>query len=86
MTAQPPALLQVLPALRSGGVECGTLEIAEAQIATGFRAIVASAGGEMVPALHGWRREVFGDAALALRSGQLALGVDGRRVKLIPAG
>lgn len=52
MTAQPLALLQVLPALRSGGVERGTLEIAEAQIAAGFRAIVASAGGEMVPALE----------------------------------
>ena len=52
MTAPPPAILQVLPALRSGGVERGTLEIAEAQIAAGFRAIVASAGGEMVPALE----------------------------------
>ncbi|MBK1661050.1 ribonuclease D [Paracraurococcus ruber] len=38
-----------------------------------------------LPALHGWRREVFGDAALALKSGRLALGVDGRRVKLIEA-
>ncbi|MCA3285683.1 MAG: glycosyltransferase family 4 protein [Roseomonas sp.] len=52
MPTPPPALLQVLPALRSGGVERGTLEIAEAQIAAGFRAIVASAGGEMVPALE----------------------------------
>jgi len=52
MPSPPPALLQVLPALRSGGVERGTLEIAEAQIAAGFRAIVASAGGEMVPALE----------------------------------
>jgi glycosyltransferase involved in cell wall biosynthesis len=52
MNPPPPALLQVLPALRSGGVERGTLEIAEAQIAAGFRAIVASAGGEMVPALE----------------------------------
>ncbi|MCB4824625.1 ribonuclease D [Roseicella aerolata] len=39
-----------------------------------------------LPALHGWRREVFGEAALALKSGRLALGVDGRRVKLIKAG
>jgi ribonuclease D len=39
-----------------------------------------------VPALHGWRRDVFGDAALALKGGRLALGVDGKRVKLIPAG
>ncbi len=52
MNAPPPAILQVLPALRSGGVERGTLEIAEAQIAAGFRAIVASAGGEMVSALE----------------------------------
>jgi glycosyltransferase involved in cell wall biosynthesis len=52
MNAPPPAILQVLPALRSGGVERGTLEIAEAQIAAGFRAIVASSGGEMVPALE----------------------------------
>jgi ribonuclease D len=36
-----------------------------------------------VPALHGWRREVFGADALALRAGRLTLGVDGRRVKLI---
>jgi ribonuclease D len=36
-----------------------------------------------VQALHGWRREVFGDAALALKEGRLALGVDGRKVKLI---
>ncbi|MEN0073854.1 MAG: ribonuclease D [Paracraurococcus sp.] len=39
-----------------------------------------------LPALHGWRREVFGEAALALKSGRLALGVDGRRIKLIGAG
>lgn len=36
-----------------------------------------------VPALKGWRRIVFGEAALALKEGRLALGVDGRRVKLI---
>ena len=36
-----------------------------------------------VPALHGWRRLVFGQDALALKSGKLALGVDGRKVKLI---
>ncbi len=52
MPSPPRALLQVLPALRSGGVERGTLEIAEAQIAAGYRAIVASTGGEMVPALE----------------------------------
>ena len=38
-----------------------------------------------VPALHGWRREVFGEDALALKQGRIALGVDGKRVRLIPA-
>lgn len=36
-----------------------------------------------IRALSGWRREVFGDDALALKTGQLALGVAGRRVRLI---
>ena len=36
-----------------------------------------------VPALHGWRRDVYGEAALALKRGEIALGVDGRRIKLI---
>ena len=38
-----------------------------------------------IAALHGWRREVFGEDALALKQGHGALGVAGRRVKLIPA-
>ena len=33
-----------------------------------------------VPALKGWRRELFGDKALALKRGQLALAVDKGRV------
>ncbi len=52
MTTPTPAVLQVLPALVSGGVERGTLEIAEAQIAAGMRAFVASAGGPLVAALE----------------------------------
>ncbi|WP_216072653.1 hypothetical protein, partial [Acinetobacter baumannii] len=33
-----------------------------------------------VAALHGWRRELFGEAALALKHGKLALAVDKGRV------
>ena len=33
-----------------------------------------------VPALHGWRRELFGEAALALKHGRLALAVEKGRV------
>ena len=48
-----PGVLQVLPALESGGVERGTLEIAEALIANGFRSYVASEGGALVSRLEG---------------------------------
>jgi ribonuclease D len=37
------------------------------------------------PALQGWRHEVFGRDALALKAGQIALGVNGRHVRLIQA-
>ncbi len=42
-----------------------------------------------VPALRGWRRQVFGERALALKHGRLALAVAGRRIRLLelePAG
>jgi glycosyltransferase involved in cell wall biosynthesis len=45
---RPSAILQVLPALVAGGVERGTIEIAEAIAAAGYRALVASAGGPLV--------------------------------------
>jgi ribonuclease D len=37
-----------------------------------------------VPALHGWRREVYGEAALALKEGRVALGVAGKRIRMVP--
>lgn len=45
-------VLQLLPALESGGVERGTLEIAETLIAHGHRALVMSGGGRMVERLE----------------------------------
>jgi glycosyltransferase involved in cell wall biosynthesis len=45
-------LVQLLPALESGGVERSTLEIAAALVAAGHRAIVVSAGGRLLPALQ----------------------------------
>jgi glycosyltransferase involved in cell wall biosynthesis len=47
----PPAVLQVLPMLETGGVERGTIEVAEALVRARFRALVASAGGRLVPEL-----------------------------------
>ncbi len=41
-------VVQLLPALHSGGVERSTLEIADALVRAGHRAIVVSAGGRLV--------------------------------------
>ncbi len=48
---RPLTVLQLLPALESGGVERSTLEVASALAAAGHRALVASAGGRLVAAL-----------------------------------
>jgi glycosyltransferase involved in cell wall biosynthesis len=44
-------VMQLLPALESGGVERSTLEIARALAAAGHRSIVVSAGGRLLPEL-----------------------------------
>ena len=44
---RPPAVLQVLPSLVSGGAERGTVELAAALTAAGWNAYVASAGGPL---------------------------------------
>ena len=44
-------VVQLLPALESGGVERSTLEIAEALLRDGHRAIVVSRGGRLLPQL-----------------------------------
>lgn len=50
--ARPLRVLQVLPALNEGGVEQGTLEIAQALVEQGHTALVASAGGRLVNRLE----------------------------------
>ena len=47
--------------------------------------LIAAFGEEAkVPALHGWRRQVFGDAALKLRAGETALAAAGNRLTTVP--
>ena len=46
-----PIVLQVLPRLDAGGVERGTIEVAGAITRAGGTALVASAGGKLVPVL-----------------------------------
>ena len=49
---RPLTVVQLLPALESGGVERSTIEIADALVRAGHRAIVVSAGGRLLPALE----------------------------------
>ena len=44
-------VLQVIPRMRAGGAELGCLQIAEALVKAGHRALVASEGGQLVEAL-----------------------------------
>lgn len=48
--------------------------------------IAAEAAEADVPALKGWRRELFGEKALALKAGRLALAVEKGRVAAIERG
>ncbi len=47
--AHRPAILQLLPALEGGGVERSALEMTQAIRRAGGRALIASAGGRMLP-------------------------------------
>ena len=61
-------VVQLLPALESGGVERSSIEIAEALVRAGHRAIVISAGGRLVPMI-----EKAGAEHLALDIGRKSL-------------
>ena len=39
-----------------------------------------------MPALHGWRLEVFGKDALRLKRGEIALSAAGDTVTVVPLG
>ena len=73
-------LLRVLLKMR-----CEDHDVAEKLVASADDLeLIAADDGAEVPALHGWRREIFGADALALKHGRLALTVVGRRVKVVP--
>ncbi|MDP6342335.1 MAG: ribonuclease D [Alphaproteobacteria bacterium] len=45
---------------------------------------IAADDGADVAALHGWRLEIFGEDALALKHGRLAMTAKGKRVEIFP--
>ncbi|MBI3419239.1 MAG: glycosyltransferase family 4 protein [Proteobacteria bacterium] len=52
MSAKKMTVLQILPSLVAGGSERGTVDVAQALVQAGHRALVISAGGRMVNELH----------------------------------
>jgi ribonuclease D len=72
-------LLRVLLKMR-----CEDHEVAQKLVASADDLeLIAADDGADVPALSGWRRDIFGADALALKRGQLALTTVGRRVKVV---
>ncbi len=82
--APSPALVALLKVLLAAKSE--EHDVAPKLLANSEELDKLATGEGDVPALHGWRRTVFGEAALSLKAGRLALGVEGKRIKLIAAG
>jgi ribonuclease D len=58
--------------------------VAQKLIATSSDLDAIASGSREVPALSGWRREVFGEDALRLCAGQIALSARGGAIAVIP--
>lgn len=66
-------------------IKCERQQVAQKLVAsTADLERIAADDNADVPALHGWRREVFGEDALALKHGRLALAMKGKRIVLMP--
>lgn len=59
-------------------------DVAQKLIASASDLDLLAAGQRDIPALTGWRNEVFGRDALLLTQGKVALAVDGQRVVTVP--
>ena len=67
-------------------MKCEENQVAQKLVASSadVERIAADGDAADVRALHGWRRQVFGEDALRLRDGATALAADGKRLKLVP--
>ena len=66
-------------------MKCEQQEVAQKLIANGDDIEKIAAYGEQadVPALAGWRRQLFGEDALNLRNSKLALVINGQALELV---
>jgi ribonuclease D len=66
-------------------MKCDEHEVAQKLVASAADVEAIAAFGEEaeVRALHGWRRKLFGEDALAVRAGRVAIAARGRRLEMI---
>jgi ribonuclease D len=81
----PPGLAPVVDLLRVLlKTACEAHDVAQKLVANAEDlALIAADDGAEVPALSGWRREMFGEDAIALKHGRLALTADGKRIRVV---
>jgi len=77
-----PALADLLRVLLKAKSE--SAGVAQKLVASAADLDLIAAGERDVPALRGWRHEVFGQDALRLCNGEIALTVQGQDVGIIP--
>ena len=66
---------------------CEDFQVAQKLVASADDLVaIAADDNAPVPALSGWRRDVFGNDALALKHGRLALTAGRNRIELVPLG
>jgi ribonuclease D len=76
-----PALADLLRVLLKAKTE--SAGVAAKLIAPAADLDLIAAGMRDVPALHGWRHEVFGSDAIDLCAGRIALAAEGTDVRII---
>ncbi|MFN4166325.1 MAG: ribonuclease D [Ferrovibrio sp.] len=65
-------------------MKCDDFDVAQKLVASSSDLDkIAADDKAVVPALQGWRREIFGNDALRLKHGELALAAEGNRIKLV---
>ncbi len=76
-----PALADLLRVLLKAKTEASG--VASKLIATSAELDALASGARNVPALQGWRREVFGEDALRLCDGRVGLAAKGKQVQIV---
>jgi ribonuclease D len=77
------ALVDLLKVLLKA--KCDAMDVAQKLVASSADLeALANLDDPAIPALSGWRREVFGDDALKLKRGEIALSATAKGVKIVP--